>query len=161
MDATRVQIPVFPYSDLMKEQKFHVGVKALILNEKNEILLLKANPARFESDMVAHWDVPGGRIQENSGIEDTLKKELGEELGVDDVEILDLFDAVVSNFKIPDGDEKVGLLLLIYQCKLHKNEKFKLSFEHTEYKWADVGEARELLSFKFPKSFTDKLTFFE
>lgn len=145
----------------MREQKFHVGVKALILNDKNEILILKANPTELKGGSPAHWDLPGGRIKEGSNIGDTLKKELEEELGTDDVDILDLFDAVMSNFKIPDGNEKVGLLLLIYRCKLHKKDKFKLSFEHTEYKWANIAEVKDLLGFKFPKSFTDKLASFE
>ncbi len=158
MVATRVQISVTPQSDLMKEQKFHVGVKALIVNERNEILVLKANPKELKGGSQTHWDLPGGRIKEGSNIGNTLLAEVKEELGVGDIKIGELFDAVVSNIKIPDGEEKVGLLLLVYLCRLSPNQnKFKLSFEHTEYKWVNVQEAKELLSYKFPKNFIEKL----
>ena len=36
--------PIRSTLDKMNEQKFHVGVKALVLNENNEILLLRINP---------------------------------------------------------------------------------------------------------------------
>ncbi|MBI4163775.1 MAG: NUDIX hydrolase [Candidatus Aenigmarchaeota archaeon] len=143
----------------MNEQKFHVGIKALILNEKKQILIFKANPAELKGDKIAHWDLAGGRIKEGDSVEETLRKEVEEETGVDgkNLEVLDPFHGSISNIKIPIGDEKFGLVLFVYLCKLHTNQEFKLSFEHTEYKWASIDEAKKLLSYKYAKSFTEKL----
>ena len=71
------------------------------------------------------------------------------------------FDASVSNLKIPVGNEIFGLILFVYLCKFKEEKEFNLSFEHTEYKWCSIDEAKELLGVKFPKSFIDKLDDFK
>lgn len=140
----------------MKEQSFHVGVKALIVNEKNELLLLKINPDELVGDKRTYWDLPGGRIRGEDSIERTLRNEVEEELGVNDIKILEHFDTHVSNISIPVGNGSVKLLLIVYKCKmLEKN--FKLSFEHTDWKWVPIEEAKQLLKIKFPDSFIRKL----
>jgi len=142
----------------MNEQKFHVGVKALIMNDKNKILILKANPEEMRLHQPVHWDLPGGRIKGGDSVEETLRKEVQEELGIDNIEILGHFDTHISNLKIPLENETVSLLMVVYKCKLRDyNNKFNLSFEHLEYKWASVDEAKELLKVKFPSSFIEKL----
>lgn len=140
----------------MEERKFQVGIKALIQNNKNEILVVRANSEVLRKWEVEHWDLPGGRIKGNDSIEQTLKREVKEELGVD-VRISSLFDVSISRLKVPSGREKSSLILITYLCKL-PNTKIKLSDEHTEYRWAIVKEAKQLLSVKFPKSFIDKLS---
>lgn len=140
----------------MNEQKFHVGIKALIMNDQKEILILKANPKELV-DEKAHWDLPGGRIKEGDSVEETLRKEIKEELGVEGFRIIKPISGSISNIKIPVGNEKFGLVLFVYLCELNVTKKFKLSFEHTEYKWASVEEAKKLLSVKFPQSFIDEL----
>lgn len=143
---------------LMTEQKFHVGVKALILNDENKILVLKTNPKEAGHYHPEHWDLPGGRIKTGDSIEKTLRKEIEEELGISAIEILEPFDTHISNLKIPVDNEMVALLMIIYKCKLPDNNvKFNLSFEHLEYKWVSVDEAKGLLKIKFAKSFIGKL----
>lgn len=144
----------------MNEQKFYVGTKALILNDENKILILKANPKELKGNCPAHWDLPGGRIKIRETPEESLRKEVKEELGIEgkEIKIVRLFDASISNLKIPVGDESFGLVLFTYFCKFkRKNVKFNLSFEHTEYKWVSIKEARKLLSFKFHRNFIENL----
>lgn len=141
----------------MTEQKFHVGVKALIMNDKKEVLVLKANPEDAPT-WPHHWDLPGGRIKETGSIEQTLYRELEEEIGTNKIEILELFDTCVANHKIPLNGEEISLLLVTYKCKLlDSDQKFKLNFEHLEYRWASINEAKELLKVKFANSFIEKL----
>lgn len=46
----------------MNEEIFHLGVKALINNNKRKILLLEKNSAISKSTNPEHWDLPGGRL---------------------------------------------------------------------------------------------------
>ncbi len=142
----------------MNEEIFHVGIKALVINNEGKVLLLKANPKMLIKG-VAHWDLPGGRIKKGESITTTLEEELKEELGIEknEVKIEKLFDASIANFKIPLEEGEVSLLLLGYICKIKPDAKIKISEEHTEVKWATAEEAKELLAFKFSKSFIEKL----
>lgn len=135
----------------MNEQKFHVGVKALILNSRNQILILK------KPHPIEHWDLPGGRIKKGDDAETTLKREIEEELGISGIEIISHFDGGLSNLQVSDSSEKLGLVLLVYRCRIGAEKKFMLNAEHTAYKWASISEAKKLLSAKFHKAFIDKL----
>jgi len=140
------------------EQEFHIGIKALIKNEKGEMLLLKSGPAEQKHTQVEFWDLPGGRIKTGHSISDTLKREVEEELGISgqNVEIGKVFDATISNFKASHG-KNVGLMLIAYNCKLNGKQDFKLSDEHSEWKWVKIEDAKKLLSTKFAKNFIDRL----
>jgi len=65
-----------------------LGVGAIIQNDKGEILLLKRpstiTPDRTTSGM---WSVPGGEVEFMEKIEDAVKREVREEVGVE-VEII-------------------------------------------------------------------------
>ncbi len=140
------------------ESNFHVGIKALITDDRNDILLLRSGPEETKHTGVEYWDFPGGRIKGDHGIEETLRREITEELGIpgEELEILEIFDATIANFKKSHG-ENVFLMLLVYRCRLPKNSKFKLSDEHAEWKWMPIGVAKAALTVKYPRSFLDKL----
>ena len=60
-----------------KKQLFRKGVSALILNEKDELLLV--NLQSFETKFFA---IPGGGIEPNETIESAVYREIEEELGI-------------------------------------------------------------------------------
>jgi len=140
------------------EAVFHIGIKALVLNSKNEILLLKAGIKETMHTKVDFWDMPGGRIKPGQGIADTLLREINEELGCSgtNVKIGEIFDASISNFKKSHGHD-VSLMLITYLCSLNKRAEFKLSEEHIEWKWTPISKAKELLKVKYPHSFIEHL----
>jgi 8-oxo-dGTP pyrophosphatase MutT (NUDIX family) len=90
---------------------------------------------------------------------DTLKKEVNEELGVGEknLDIMEIFDSSISNFKVLRNGSRYPLMLIVYRCSLSSEDQFKLSDEHSEYRWANVDEAKELLKKKFPAEFIGKL----
>ncbi|CEA05872.1 8-oxo-dGTP diphosphatase [Metalysinibacillus saudimassiliensis] len=55
-----------------------VGVDAFILNEHNELLLVR----RKKEPEAAHWSLPGGKVELMETIEDATVREIKEELGV-------------------------------------------------------------------------------
>ena len=113
-------------------KNFFVGVKAVIL-EDDKILLLK------DSSRPDFWDVPGGRIDDDETLEQTLLRELSEELpSHTNPKIGELLNA----YRIPGsikGD--LGLVLLFYRVSLDFDGEISLSSEHTEYEWVSLEEA--------------------
>lgn len=126
----------------MKEQIFHVGVKALIRNKEGKFLITKERS--YE-----RWDLPGGRIGNGESIKETLARELKEELGIK-VEMGGLRKACIARIKIKD---QFGLLLLIYDCKLPSNVKLSSGSEYDEFRWVAKKELVKRLSNKFPNEF--------
>ena len=79
----------------MTEQLFQIGIKAIIRNDENQILLLKNKD---------YWDIPGGRIDQGEDIETTLLRELNEEIGVNHIAQKQLWDVVKSVKQLPYGN---------------------------------------------------------
>ena len=67
-------------------RSFHIGVKALIVKE-GKVLVLKEKDIRGTGDEI--YDLPGGRIEDEESPEETLGREIKEELGVENFEIKD------------------------------------------------------------------------
>jgi 8-oxo-dGTP pyrophosphatase MutT (NUDIX family) len=140
-----------------KEKLFQVGVKALITNDKNEILVLDSGEWHLKHQ-TQHWDIPGGRIQEGHTVLETLQREVEEETGVKKISNPEFFTSVVSNFKdIPVDGKLVGLILMVYKVSIPKNSKIALSHEHSAYEWVSSKEAATRLAYKYPPEFTSLL----
>ena len=143
---------------MMNEDLFHLGIKGLVTNSDGNILLLKVNPAELHgsNNNNDYWDLPGGRVQRGGSIEDTLIREVEEELGVKEITIGKSIGMVLSNIRIPLEDgSSIGLILGVYECTLPANTKIKLSFEHIAYQWFSPAEAATLLHVKYPKDFCE------
>lgn len=139
----------------MNEDLFHLGIKALIRNQEG-ILLLKVNTHALKKHAgEAYWDIPGGRIHRGSTIEDTLRREVEEETGIEAVLHISPFWMGLSNIRIPIGESDVGLILAVYLCDIGVVNNIQLSEEHAEAKWFLPREAGDLLAFKYPKEFTN------
>lgn len=142
----------------MAEDLFHLGVKAIIRNEEGKILLLKVNPKELRGNQFGvYWDIPGGRIHKGESPEETLKRELKEETGIDSITSFAPFLMVLSSMRVPVGDATVGLILAVYLCEIGKEIKVILSHEHTEANWFSTKEASEFLKVKYPKELTEKI----
>lgn len=137
------------------EDLFHLGVKALIRDNDGKILLLQVNPAKLKDDQTTYWDLPGGRVQKGQTILEALKREIVEETGVTGAEVAKEVGMVLSNVRIPIGDETVGLVLDVYECHLPANAKVELSDEHVAYNWFTPAEAAGLLAVKYPDRFCE------
>lgn len=137
---------------MSSEDVFHLGVKALIRNQEGEVLLLQVNPVKLNGK--DYWDLPGGRVQKGGSIEDTLKREVLEETGIDEITNIKPVSMVLSNIRIPiGGNESVGLILGVYACTVSDDAEVVLSDEHIAYKWYSHQQAAELLRVKYPNDF--------
>lgn len=144
---------------MKNHQLFHLGVKALILNKNNEILLVQKHVKNLAFPDKAFWDFPGGRVEKGSTINDTLLKEIKEEINLDKkkIKISRLFNSTIARMKNPTDEKEVNLILFVYLCRLVSDFNISLSFEHVNYKWCPIKEAKKLLSHKYPKDFIKSL----
>lgn len=114
---------------------FYVGVKGIIrVNDK--VLLMKKKDQNGKD----FWDVPGGRMDDGEAIQDTLMREMSEEVSsMKDYKIGDLVHAYRLERDMKDGH---GLMLLFYAIEA-KPFDVVVSSEHSEYKWfsrTDLGD---------------------
>ncbi|MDE1874056.1 MAG: NUDIX hydrolase [Candidatus Micrarchaeota archaeon] len=142
-----------------KKWLFFVGIKALIVkNEK--LLVLSSGSSELSSTKRkrAFWDLPGGKVEWGEDIQETLQREVQEELGIrrGSLQAIEIFEASVSKIRTSHAVH-VPLILITFICRLQGRQKFKLSDEHASYKWVGAGTAQKLLSTKFNKTFIKKL----
>jgi 8-oxo-dGTP pyrophosphatase MutT (NUDIX family) len=143
---------------MASEKLFHVGVKALIVDQRDRVLLLQVNTEKFKKDKTPHWDIPGGRIQQGQTALETLQREVAEETGIGVIVKAEYLTGVISNIEIPISDElTVGLVLVVYKVSIPEHCEVVLSEEHTAYEWVPRAEAAKRLQFKYPAEFTKVL----
>lgn len=138
------------------EDIFHLGVKALIQNEKGQILLLEKNPKKRSGLNPPHWDLPGGRLRKGDELEQTLSREVEEEVGIKDLKVIKLLDASISKFRVHLKTADVGLILFTYLCRTNSPAQL-LDDEHQAMKWCSRNEATKLLNLKFADSLIEQI----
>ena len=103
-----------------------------------------------------HWEFPKGHIEENESEEDTVKREIAEETGLKDVEIVEGFREQIKyffrrNYGLKGEARKkapwVFKIVVFYLAKTRTKE-VKISFEHKNFKWLPYEQALEQLTFK-------------
>lgn len=108
--------------------KFPVSIKAFIL-DNNKILFLKNE--RNE------WDLPGGKILYNEGVEECLKREIKEEINID-IKNLQILNPV--NLKIND----VRVFVVLFSAEILCDSPIIISWEHSEYNFFSKSDLKNL-----------------
>ncbi len=111
-------------------KKFYVGVKGIVQDPEKGVLLLR-DPRII--------DVPGGRIDGDENFQQTLTREMSEELpGSKLVRIGELLGAS----RVPkDIDGDTSLVLVFYRVEVELPEPIQLSDEHDSYMWVNNIES--------------------
>ena len=99
------------------------------------------------------WDFPKGKIEEEDEKE-TIKREILEETGINDVRIIPSFKEKISYFY--KKENKLISKEVVYYLVETKEEKVNISDEHDGYKWANYNEAIKLLTFDNAKNILKK-----
>ena len=115
-----------------------VGVGAFIVNGKNEFLmLLRAKDSKVEPGT---WMIPGGKVDFDETMEDTVKREIKEEIGV----VLEVVEPIKTNDHILPDQHWVTTTFL---CKIKSGEpKILEPHKHDDIKWFKMDEMPENLS---------------
>lgn len=117
------------------DQLMFVGQKAFI-EKDGEILTL--------TDPKLGLDFPGGKIKEGEeDLIEALKREVREETTLE-IEIGEPFVTWIVKFP-PDHRNQGKVFLVGYKCKYISGE-VKLSDEHSEYKWVNKNNFKEIIN---------------
>lgn len=117
-----------------------VGVKAVLKNSEGNILLLKRS-AKYE-EAEGSWDIPGGRIDPEDGLMESLSREIQEETGLTLTSEPRLIAAQDIFFQNPTREDN-HIVRLTYLARAD-GEPVLDGVEHTEYRWVPFGELATL-----------------
>lgn len=112
-------------------------VLGIVENDNGEILISQ----RFEEELPEvhlKWDLPGGKNEFGESLEETLKREIFEETGLN-VNVLNLLPKTISK-AWEYVDRRQHTIVLCYRCKLidgklHLNDK-----EINDLKWISIND---------------------
>ena len=122
-----------------KSDKLHiVTAVAVIAREDGRILVLKRSDT--ETVYPGHYTFPGGKVEGNDTISETLHKEVSEECGLE----LNRGFILIKEKSIgrPDGQTSKSLSFL---CSVQDDSNIVIDEnDFTQYKWVSLEELRDL-----------------
>jgi bis(5'-nucleosidyl)-tetraphosphatase len=101
-----------------------------------------------------YWDLAKGHIEKGEALEDTVRREVKEETGLENIEIVSGFKETIKYFFRWDG--KNILKFVTFYLAETKTREIKISDEHIGFEWLPYGAAVEKLSFKNAKNILKK-----
>ena len=115
----------------------HVEVVcAIIKNDNGEIFCCKRGPGRA---LEGFWEFPGGKVEAHETHEETIIREIREELKTIIVPIKYIG---VSNYEYLDLEKPFSITMYAYECKLIDGN-LELT-EHTEKQWVKPENLNEI-----------------
>lgn len=116
--------------------RMQLTVKAVVVDRDRKVLLLK----RVDKEITngAKYDLPGGGIDKGETFETALRREIEEELGLDNVEI----GSIIKASEYSEGHKKFDNLKALRFIAYYQGGEIKLnSREHSGYEWLSFEEA--------------------
>ena len=113
-----------------------------------------------------HWDFPKGHIENGETEEETMRREVKEETGIDDPKVIPQFLFKYRYFYKAEGEEyerrkesgnKTLIIkkVIFYLTETLKKE-IKLSEEQTDFVWLEFNDALEKITYNKPKKLLKK-----
>lgn len=133
------------YRALEKLELVNGDVALAVACKEGKCLVLKRSE---KVSSAGFWNFPGGKIEDESA-EDAVIRELREETGLEG-EILETGDPYI-------GSGELGYWR-IYPFLVEVAGSVELNYEHSDYRWVEPGEIKELETLGAMKA-TDKLGF--
>jgi len=109
-----------------------ISIKGFLCKD-NKVLFLKTSKR-------GTYELPGGRIDFGENVEQTFKREIGEELGFEKIEM----GRLINTWSFTSVREDTNYHFVIFDFEFFTDEsQIKLSDEHIEYKWVGIDEFEE------------------
>jgi ADP-ribose pyrophosphatase YjhB (NUDIX family) len=109
-----------------------VGATILVLNQCNQSLMLKRNDNRC-------WGVSGGAMELGENLEDTARRDIKEEIGVDlkDIELFGIYSGQELYYRHPNGEEVYNVSVVNLTRNISGTIEINL-IEHSEHQYFDL-----------------------
>ena len=120
--------------------KFPVSVKSLIFDDKRFLLI------KNERD---EWDIPGGKIENNHNVIETLVREVKEELNI----TIDNYNILLAKKYL---FRKQEIIVIVYNSKITNEDPISLSFENIDYNFFSYDELNQLKLTSWAKDSIDE-----
>jgi bis(5'-nucleosidyl)-tetraphosphatase len=145
---------------------FEKSVGAVVFRrEKNKILYLLIRHPQSDG-YCGHWDLPKGHTEKGETNQETLRREVKEETGITELEIVPNFSQWYGYFYRAKDREKaerkssgrgINIFKIVKVYLVETKEKaIKLSSEHIDYSWMEYNEAFSRITYKNPKKTLEK-----
>ncbi len=101
-----------------------------------------------------HWDFPKGKQEKNETEEMAAAREIKEETGIENIELVENFNETVKYF-YKKNEKTVYKEVIFFLAETHQ-EEIKLSSEHIGYAWLGYENAFKKLTFNNAKELLRK-----
>jgi len=105
-----------------------------------------------------HWDFPKGNIEKGETIEETVRREIFEETGLNDIRIIPGFkERIIYFYRREGGLVKKDVVYLLAEAF---SSRVRLSYEHKGYGWFSMEDALTTLTYDSSKAVLEKAASF-
>lgn len=118
----------------------NVAAKAVIVNTRGQILILRESGQHATNTKVGRYQLPGGRIEKGEAFFDGLRREVHEETGLQVIPGEPLLVGEWRPVVLGVPHQIVGIFLT---CTLRGGDRVRLSEEHDGALWIDPKEYKE------------------
>ncbi|HUT65723.1 MAG TPA: nucleoside triphosphatase NudI [Spirochaetota bacterium] len=114
--------------------KRRIIVVGLVWNDAGELLFCRMDPNR--GVFPGEWGFPGGGMEQGETVEEALRREIREEIGIEIDNLRPAFfkDAAYEKRLAGGRSEQVYMIFLIFHCKA-VGKDIRLNEEFCEYQW--------------------------
>ena len=116
----------------------------------------KSNKSVFRKNnsQGGYWDFPKGHLENEETEIETLKREIKEETGLEEIFIIDGFQEAVKYF-FPEEKEAILKKVIFYLVE-SKSKEVRISPEHSDFVWSQYQKALNLIKFDSTKEVLKK-----
>jgi len=114
--------------------RFHITVKGIVVYNGKTLVMKRVRPS---TDGLGWWEMPGGGLEYGETPHEALKRELKEETGLD----IRIIKPIYTFTAIRPHYQTVGIGFL----SIPANDHVVLSEEHTDYKFVDKDELKDII----------------
>ena len=122
--------------------------------ENKAYYLVLRYPTNSINPKKEYWGFPKGRIEKEEKIEETARREIGEETGLKDICFIKGFKEKETYFFT--RNKKKIFKTVVFLLAETKNREVKISSEHLDFKWLFYEEALKQLTFDNAKEILKK-----
>jgi len=117
--------------------ELQVGVKILLKNKDGKFLVMTRSAEKYP-DAPHQWEIPGGRINPGTDLQENLRREVMEETGLE----IKYEPKLITAQDILRENKNRHIVRLTYTG--FADGEVKLSDEHTEFQWLSLEEISKL-----------------